>query len=106
MINIESDPGDAVASRYFKNINSFAGSLTIGVGLAIIKFEAASEWAWGTLLITLIWAMFQGEEYRKLQKLRPNYPAPWGLFFKNCIPFLAGWILLSCIALDVFNKFT
>lgn len=97
-----SDPAEAIAVRYYEKLNSLLGPLTIGVALSIIGLNLAQELAWLFLMISLLWGMFQGKEYRKLRKYRPNYEPSLSLFFGNCLIFIVGYTMLSLIAVGLW----
>ena len=99
---IHSDPAEAIAERYFSKLNSLLGPLTIGIAFSIYSLKLAQEWAWLFLIISLLWGMFQGREYRTLRKYRPNYKPSLTLFVGNCLIFITGYIMLSSIAVGLW----
>ena len=99
---IHSDPAEAVAVRYYEKLNSLLGPFTIGVAFSIIGLNLAQELAWVFLFISLLWGMFQGKEYRKLRKHRPNYEPSLSLFIGNCLVFIVGYTMLSLIAVGLW----
>ncbi|GLO54943.1 hypothetical protein PPUJ20066_09790 [Pseudomonas putida] len=79
---IQSSPEEAVVNEYFSNANGPTAFLLLSLGYTSLQFAHPQPFAWGVIIISMMWLFSIGGPYRAIRK----YYLPDGAPLRRWIP--------------------